>query len=155
MAAHSHTLNIGIRTGPEGGVVGVDIDVKDRGLERWQELVAERGDWHTATVRSARGGFHKYACFDGPAATLAARTKVGGGGAGIDIRNANGYLVAPPSKLPEAGAYEWVDGMGPGELSDMPAWVFAEVSPKAPPPAAKAKGAASQSGALLRKAQRN
>ena len=54
-----HTINICIRCGPESGVVGIDIDVKDGGLERWQELVAEHGGWHTATVRSARGGFHK------------------------------------------------------------------------------------------------
>ena len=74
-----HALNIGIRTGPESEVVGVDIDVKDGGLERWQQLVAEHGEWRTATVRSARGGFHKYAFFGGPAATLKQRTKVGEG----------------------------------------------------------------------------
>ena len=136
-----HALNIGIRTGPESEVVGVDIDVKDGGLERWQQLVAEHGEWRTATVRSARGGFHKYAFFGGPAATLKQRTKVGEGGAGIDIRNVNGYLVAPPSALPEAGTYVWVGGEGPGDVTEMPAWVFEEVSPKAepPPPAAKAR----------------
>ena len=70
-----HSINIAIRTGPESKVVGIDIDTKDGGLERWNELVAEHGEWFTATARTGRGGLHKYAVFDGPAATLKAATK--------------------------------------------------------------------------------
>ena len=122
-----HNVNIAIRTGPESGVVGIDIGApkenyiiqtgplkgqpRQPGTERWAELVAENGtDWLTATVRTGRGGVHKYALHDGPAATLQLRTNVGKDGAGIDIRSVNGYCVAPPSALPGAGTYKWVEG---------------------------------------------
>ena len=48
--------NIGLRTGPESGVVGIDVDMKDGGVRRWRELVEEnRGDWKTSTVKMAGG----------------------------------------------------------------------------------------------------
>lgn len=99
----------------------VDIDVKDGqpGLESWDDVVAECPDLkpitsETVCVETPSGGFHYYFVVpDGRECPTNGRPWEG-----IDIRGEGGYVVAPPSELPN-GQYRWV--RDPQEFVVLPA----------------------------------
>lgn len=103
--------NIGVACGADYGLVVVDVDVKNGapGMQTYAELGL--GDCATLTARTPSGGFHLY--FKHPGARLKAKLP------GIDIKGADGggYVLAPPSTLPN-GAYTWLDPDMP--VVDMP-----------------------------------
>lgn len=106
--ATSH--NIGIITGHISGILVVDIDG------------VYPSDWpampETWTVKT-RQGHHYYfnlpADFYVPNSASKLADKV-------DIRANGGYVVAPPSRHPDGGFYEWVENLSPEEatLADIP-----------------------------------
>jgi hypothetical protein len=84
-------VNIGIRTGPESGILGLDIDPRHGGDESLKKLGPLP---ETATVQTGGGGRHLHFKYpDG----LSIRNSAGKLGPGLDIRGAGGNLVAPPS----------------------------------------------------------
>ena len=100
--------NIGIACGQAYGVIVLDVDVKNgaRGMESYATL--ELGSITTLTTRTPTppGGYHLY--FKYPAGvTLKAKHP---DYPGIDIKGGGegGYVVAPPSTLPD-GVYAWLD----------------------------------------------
>lgn len=110
--ATSH--NIGIITGFISGILVVDID----GVypEDWPAMP------ETWTVKT-RNGHHYYFNlpddFDVPNSASKLADKV-------DIRANGGYVVAVPSRHPDGGFYEWVEGLSPAEteLADIPDFII-------------------------------
>jgi hypothetical protein len=97
--------NIGIVTGEASGLMVVDIDPRNGGLETVKGLPAPLAQ--TAQVLTQGGGFHLYYQYQG-------KTK-GRMGDGIDIKTDGGYVVAPPS-VGEHGVYIWQVAMEPQPL---------------------------------------
>jgi len=110
--------NIGVACGPNYGVVVLDVDVKNGapGMTTYADL--NLGSHQTLTARTPSGGYHLY--FKHPGVTLKAKLP------GIDIKGADGggYVLAPPSTLPE-GPYVWLDADIP--IADFPADLLGEL----------------------------
>ena len=107
-SATSH--NIGIITGHISGILVVDIDG------------TYPADWpampETWTVKTKKGHHYYFNLpddFDVPNSASKLADKV-------DIRANGGYVVAPPSRHPDGGFYEWVKDLSPEEttLADIP-----------------------------------
>lgn len=103
--------NIGIACGVGSGLVVVDID----DLEALQGLRARGPLPETLTARTPRGGLHLYYRHPGgqvpnTAGLLAPK---------VDTRGDGGYVVAPPSTLPN-GRYTW---MVERDLAPLPQWI--------------------------------
>lgn len=99
--SQKHGSNIAIRTGARSNCFVVDVDVKDRGLEVWNAIEAKHGKIDTYRVNTPNGGLHLYFNYAGTQniGCLQACIIQSGVKIGIDIRNDNGYVVAPPSKI--------------------------------------------------------
>lgn len=94
--------NIGIVTGPESGIWGLDIDPRNRGEDSLDTLLKENGSL-PQTLRSQTGGggcHYVFAWQDGIASRKGFRP-------GIDVKAAGGYIVAPPSNHISGGVYQW------------------------------------------------
>lgn len=94
--------NIGIATGAVSGIVVIDIDPRNGGLDTVQQFAdAGKTFRRTAQVLTQAGGWHLYYRYpeDGDAVS-------GQVGPGIDLKADGGYVVAPPS-VGVDGAYIW------------------------------------------------
>jgi len=111
--------NIAIACGPSGLVV-LDVDPRHGGDESLRDLYQELGreTFQTATALTGGGGQHLYFRADG----TPLKNVAGGLGAGLDLKAAGGYVLAPPSVHPSGRAYEWELGYSPEEraLLDFP-----------------------------------
>ena len=95
--------NIGIVTGPESGILVLDVDGKT-GEESLIDL--ERRGFHlpdTLTVRTGGGGQHLYFLWPQGADVRNSQSKIA---LGLDIRGQGGYAVAPPSLHASGARYE-------------------------------------------------
>jgi putative DNA primase/helicase len=125
--------NVGIAPGASGLVV-IDVDVKDgsQGLETWRDLVQAHGGALEATlcVETPSGGLHFY--FARPAEALQDGTNALGPGIDVIAGRRIGVVIAPPSSLPEGGAYGWAMDCAPTErrLEPLPAALVALLGPK-------------------------
>lgn len=97
---------IGTPTGIASGIVVIDTDPPN-GEDSLFDLQAELGDLPpTFTVRTARGGFHRYfRAWEG------STSSAGKLGQNIDVRGEGGYVILPPSL-----GYDVVDATEPAEL---------------------------------------
>ena len=120
--------NIGIATGAISGIVVLDVDVKNGkpGNQTLAALVAQHGELPTTPHQTTwSGGLQYFFEYD-------ARVKntAGALGAGLDTRGDGGYVVAPPSRVEEAGrsgVYVWDDLMNPFALplyAKIPEWLI-------------------------------
>jgi len=96
--------NIGLNLGLAGLVV-IDCDQHDPerdGVANFKALLAELGlaDLQTARVMTGGGGQHWY--FRAPGVKL-----VGTLGLGIDVKQAGGYVILPPSQHISGTRYAW------------------------------------------------
>jgi hypothetical protein len=99
------SANIGLPTGEKSGIVVLDVDVDDGGLESLARLERERAPLpKTARTRTGGGGIHVF--FRYPRGTEI-RNNAGLLGPGLDVRGEGGYVVVPPSRT--RGPYQWVD----------------------------------------------
>lgn len=95
--------NIAIVTGIYSGLIVLDVDPKNGGLDSLARLQAERGSFPpTPTVRTPSGGLHFY--FKHPGREQIKGTV--GVLPGIDWRADGNYVVAPPSATLKGG-YPW------------------------------------------------
>jgi hypothetical protein len=113
-------VNIGIRTGPESGILVLDVDPRHGGDESLKEL-GPLPD--TATVETGGGGWHPY--FKYPAG-VDIRNSAGKLGLGLDIRANGGYVVAPPSKHVSGREYKWLINPRAG-IADLPQHILAKL----------------------------
>jgi hypothetical protein len=136
-------VNIGIRTGPESGLLVLDVDPRHGGDESLKELGSLPD---TATVATGGGGRHLYFKYpDG----MNIRNSAGRLGSGLDIRAAGGYVAAPPSIHVSDGVYKWLRDPR-GGLADLPQHILEKLIEKP----ATIKTAAPVTG-IIRKGQRN
>lgn len=124
-------VNIGIRTGPESGIVVLDVDPRHGGEESLKTLGSLPD---TATVAIGGGGEHLYFKYpDG----LSIRNSAGRLGPGLDIRGAGGYVVVPPSVHISGGLYKWLRDPR-GGLADLPQHILEKLIEKPAPVKASA-----------------
>lgn len=111
---------VGIATGPESGLVVIDIDKKPD-IDGEETLAGLRPrtlprSWECLT---GGGGRHLYLRYP--------RCRVGCSplGPGVDVRGDGGFVVAPPTLHANGRRYRWEVGLHPEEtaLSDMPSWL--------------------------------
>src|SRR5688572_32726626 len=96
---------IGLPTGKKSGIVVLDVDVDDGGLESLAKLErAVAPAPKTARARTGGGGIHVF--FRNPRGTEI-RNSAGLLGPGLDVRGEGGYVVVPPSRT--QSSYQWVD----------------------------------------------
>ena len=96
------SYNIGIKTGD--GLIVVDVDLKNNGLENYNALIEENGETKTFIVTTGSGGKHLF--YTDPSKKITNRTGVVGG---IDIRGNGGYVVAVTSLHKSGNKYKLLD----------------------------------------------
>ncbi len=116
---------VGIVTGQVSGLLVLDVDPRNGGLESVTGLALPL----TPTTQTPSGGFHYYWQLPQGAA-LGSRI---GLLPGLDLKAEAGYVVAPPSRLEEGGGYTWIVTLEEAALADPPAWarVLLEAAPTA------------------------
>jgi hypothetical protein len=130
--------NLGVLTGPASDIVVVDVDIKEKGLETWRQLIVENGEPETLTVETGTGGLHVYFKYNPGLAPILNQT-----GYGIEFKTTGGMVVAPWSLHPNTGRPYTPLNYGPESyglpkldqlellmkkppiLEDMPDWLFA------------------------------
>ncbi len=137
--------NVGIATGPESGILVLDID----GKQGEQSLIdlAQRGFAlpDTYTVRTGSGGQHHY--FDWPEGTDV-RNSARKIAPGLDIRGVGGLVAAPPSLHKSGRRYEVNESAT--DPAPCPEWLLSLIQA---PQGAQAKQSA-QANASIVKGQR-
>lgn len=95
--------NIGIRTGPESGLVLLDVDVRDAkdGRDTLRALESQLGPL-PVTVSAITGSLSEHRLFEWPGADV-----VGSLGPGLDVKGRGGYFVAAPSDHATGRTYDW------------------------------------------------
>jgi hypothetical protein len=99
------SANVGVPTGKKSGVVVLDVDVDDGGLESLAKL-ERAGAPAPKTARASTGGGGIHVFFRSPRGTQI-RNSAGLLGPGLDVRGEGGYVVVPPSRTEDS--YKWVD----------------------------------------------
>lgn len=113
-------LNIGFVTGPDTGLVVLDID----DLAELAKLEKEHGPLPaTNRVTTGSGGLHIYFRSPDGVTILNSASKIA---PKIDFRGEHGFVVAPPSRHKSGGSYSWQDGCSPDDiqLAAMPEWLI-------------------------------
>ena len=88
--------NIGIVTGRSSGIVVVDIDIRENGINNWFKLIEGRILEETFVIETGSGGYHIYYQYD---PRLSSCRKITG--LGIDFKSDGGQVVAPGSIHPD------------------------------------------------------
>lgn len=119
------SANVGVRTGPESGIVVVDIDPRHGGLETWEALEEQHGydaSLGNVVAVTGSGGVHIY--YRHPGSHIKSRS--GGLGPGVDVKADGGYVVAPPSVHRLGTPYYWAAGHDPWEreIAELPDWLI-------------------------------
>lgn len=130
------SANIGVRTGPESNLLVVDIDADKAGFDSWAKLEAENPEYEL-TKEAATGGGGTHLLFSWPDRIdlKLLRNSAGKLGAGLDVRAANGYIVAPPSIHISGNPYTWCDATR--KIQPPPAWLVDLLTTKTPTPPAE------------------
>lgn len=127
-ARRNPTANPAMASGPESGVLALDVDGNP------EELLGGRELPRTVTQRTGGGGCQFLYTF--PALLAGARTTRTRILPGVDTRGAGGYIVVPPAIHPSGRRYTWLPGRAPGEipLAAPPEWLVEALLPPEPPP---------------------
>lgn len=116
----ANIYNVAIITGKISGITVIDIDNKN-GTEHAEEMLKKFPE--TYTVRTPSGGYHLYYQYvEGFTVSANAYPQF----PNVDIRGDQGFVVAPPSKLPN-GQYEVVSNIA---LTPFPVHLFPSKKPK-------------------------
>jgi hypothetical protein len=129
---------VGLPTGKENGIIVIDFDPRNAGVEEVDEDGNEysRDAYEMAhdlfgtelpdtwIVETPGGGLHFY--FKHPGDRVVPGLK--GWKPGIDIKSDGGYVCAPPSIHPNGGEYIWAQKPTAGPIAELPATVEAEMA---------------------------
>lgn len=123
--------NIGIVCGQASGIVVLDIDIKDQGLEQWEEYIKLNGEPKTFKVKTGSGGYHYYFKYNADVTSLSkmtrCATKSDGTKIGWDFLTNKSQVVAPGSIHPITGIGYRAEHMA---INDMPKWILDMIRPK-------------------------
>jgi len=118
--------NFGIVTGEASGVVVLDIDKANNGVDLWNRSVELNGAFpETFTVATGKGGFHYYWRYDDRTKVLLQTNKVLG--YPWDFRTNGGMVIFPGSIHASTGEmYAVVAGYPQNQphIAEMPEWVY-------------------------------
>ena len=121
LVGEMHSLNLGVATGRASGIVILDIDPRNGGIETLFRLQAVLGPLpNTVTVLTSGGGKHFY--FRAPDEPLHSAKL----GAGVDFLAERKYAVAPPSLHGSGHRYRWAKDLAPDKVRIAPlprAWL--------------------------------
>lgn len=106
--------NVGIVSGPESGILVLDIDPRNGGGASFSKLEAEIGPM-PATVETLTGGGGRHLYFLHPSIEGKIRGTPGKDYPGIDVK-ASGLVVAPPSLHASGKQYKWRERRSPKEI---------------------------------------
>ncbi len=117
--------NVGMPTGPENGLLVIDVDIKPGekdGMASLKQLEAQCGKLpETLTATTGSGGKHYFFRYPEGHEISSNQSEVG---AWIDIRATGGYVVVPPSMHKCGNVYKWDNpGQQPADLPE--AWIKA------------------------------
>lgn len=108
---------IGVHCGPSGLVV-IDVDVRNGGLETLAKLEARYGpiwDHCPAIARTGGGGWH-YVFLVPQGVRLPSKL-----GPGVDVLHGNRFFIVAPTTHPITGkAYKWERGFDPFSMKELP-----------------------------------
>jgi putative DNA primase/helicase len=117
--------NVGVATGAASGVVVLDVDPRNGGLESLQELMDRHGPLpQTPIAETGGGGLHYYFAVRGSVRSRQLAP-------GLELKGDGGYIVAPPSLHPNGKPYRWLRGFSPKDLplAEPPEWILAPLIP--------------------------
>jgi len=103
--------NIGMATGPESGIIVIDIDPRNGGHKSLKKLEAELGSL-TETVTAKTGGGGQHRIFKSPTFTVKTDTAGKALGAGLDVLSSGSFIVAPASRHISGERYLWLKKLG-------------------------------------------
>ncbi|QDT68644.1 hypothetical protein MalM25_15680 [Planctomycetes bacterium MalM25] len=111
---------MGIATGASSDFFVLDVDGEE-GERSLADLIEQHGELpETVTTKTPRGGRHLYFDLPGDADV---RNSAGKLGPKLDVRGDGGYVVAPPSRLPN-GDYSWIKSPDEIEVAKAPDWLI-------------------------------
>lgn len=124
--------NIGIATGPDSGLIAIDVDPRHGGDESLADLEGKNGKLPD-TVEAVTGGGGNHLLYNHPGFTIPC--SVGKLGAGLDVRGDGGYIVVAPSIHISGQEYEWEASSHPNDMpiSDAPEWLLKLIATKKVP----------------------
>jgi len=116
--------NIGILTGPESGLIALDVAPRRGGDATLKALLAAHGPL-PKTVESLTGGGGRHILLQHPGGTIKSVTNKLG--PGLDVIADDGSLVVPPSVHVSGKPYQWEPSSDPGEVpvAPCPPWLVA------------------------------
>ncbi len=124
--------NIGLVCGAASGIVCIDVDMKDRGVEMFDKMVLHYGPLPEtcAVQRTPNGGYHYIFKYDPTRMTdMGAKIKcpkLNGSPIGVDMWIQNCQFVASPSvNYLNGKSYKWIREITSiDELPNLPEWVY-------------------------------
>jgi len=120
--------NVGVVTGKGSGMFILDIDQKEGGISRWDELTAKHNwKYNTPTAHTGSDGLHIVFSFPTDMVIpTKARLETG---VGIDVRGEGGQAVLTPS-VNSNGQYMWAEKLAPWivDIQPAPLWLLSMIS---------------------------
>jgi len=113
--------NYGVLAGKINNIIIVDIDIKDNGLKKWEELTEEHELPDTYTVKTGTGGFHYYFNYN-EVIKNKIKLKIDGLSYGIDILTDGKFAVGYGSIHPVTRKQYTLYDSSP--IADMPEWLL-------------------------------
>ena len=120
--------NVGIMTGEKSGVLVIDVDMKENGVQTWAQWTQEFGIPDTPTVITGGGGLHVYFKYEPGFKSNNRVASVDNKVVGIDIKTDGGQVVYPGSIHPDTRQkYIWSKAPTEYDLQPLPEWLKSKI----------------------------
>jgi RecA-family ATPase len=113
--------NVGIAVSEHEVVLDYDVKGGKRGLESYQQMLADGLPQDTLTVTTPTGGLHVYLKASSPIGNSAEKIAPG-----VDVRSRGGYVLAPGSSLLVDGKVVEYNVINDAPLADAPKWLWSK-----------------------------
>jgi hypothetical protein len=111
VSRHAHAIGLGFMSNARNRIAVLDYDDTDE--RGFADALTRHGDT-PIKVRTASGKYHAYYRHNGERRLIR-----GLDGSPIDVLGSGGFAVAPPSKVPDKGTYQFIEG-GLNDLDRLP-----------------------------------